>query len=577
MSARRGSTGSSTTRTRTKGDRERGLSPSPDGRTEERRSSSPPRLGVEKRLSTPDSSQHGSIPGISTPSSQADGARDTQISHRLSSPSDLPRFTPTELRQDYKRRPMRWQKRGEDIVPLDTTYKGPPNDDMPIPNFSSWQDGDIWDDETGNVYDGSSGFLKFNYMREIGDDRLLDHQLSQEIGQLSNPDPSTFSSKKKMDSYRVKLNHLHGKIEQWRNGIKDPIERYEMGYDRVAERMHARVEVLKTFTLYPDAPLTPVTRGARAVMAQGYAAEQLYRDVTSARLTKQDPTKVNVINSTISDELIASMEVNVIEMTPDGNGLKWWASAAMGLRLAAQSADRSTLLNLRVGSGNVPIGLKPPHDGHSAGEFIVFGHDAPVVFDTAPEQNGLRTPSSADERHRVSYPAFIGHLEKVHSTRDGYPFMSDQEIATALLAMVKNPLQDPPSVLPADLSVLREFLTTWMVAETARHRSVIFNSVLMLQQIERGELSFERAIRDDGLHPMSGTGTAEAGRSVEKKEEDLLQGKDVGDPDKDSNVARRQAEQLAYLSPKNMSQPLEDVLREFTDNAVILRSLPSPS
>lgn len=440
-------------------------------------------------------------------------------------------------------------------------------------SFSALQDGSIRDDKSGNVYN-ASGLLIFNNMLEDGDDNLPDF-FKKEIDDLSQ-DHSKFTSNKKRKSYRLKLNNLRGAIKKFSENTGGGHERP----DDVAQRMYTIVERLEKFTLYPNAPLLPDTLGARAVMAQGYAAEHLYRDVKPVIPKVLDLIQVDQIDSSKSPDSIENkkIDVNQSKMTPEGDGLKWWACAAISLRNATKDANGITLLHLRVGSGNVPIGLKPPEEKHPAGEFIVFGHDAPVVLDINPNQNGLRIPKSAKLRHRVSYPAFIGHLKNVRSTKDNYPVMEDPEIATALLAMVKKPKEDSPGVLPADLGVLREFLTTWMVAETARHRSVIFNSVLMLKQIENGDFTFEAAIKDGGFHPMSGKGTAEAGRTVETEEKRLLEGEytNVGDPYKTRNVARKQAEQLSRLSPSNMSMPLQELLKEFTGEDVSLRQLPVP-
>ena len=45
---------------------------------------------------------------------------------------------------------MSWTKSGEDIVPVDPTYKGPPR--PPIPAYHKWEDGDVWDDQTGTIH-----------------------------------------------------------------------------------------------------------------------------------------------------------------------------------------------------------------------------------------------------------------------------------------------------------------------------------------------------------------------------------------------------------------------------------------
>jgi hypothetical protein len=45
---------------------------------------------------------------------------------------------------------MNWIKSGQDIEPVDPSYKRPPK--PPIPDYHKWEDGDIWDDETGTIH-----------------------------------------------------------------------------------------------------------------------------------------------------------------------------------------------------------------------------------------------------------------------------------------------------------------------------------------------------------------------------------------------------------------------------------------
>src|SRR6185436_1892686 len=48
---------------------------------------------------------------------------------------------------------MHWVKSGQDIKPVDPSFKGPPK--PPIPGFHEWEDGDVWNDQTGAIYKGA--------------------------------------------------------------------------------------------------------------------------------------------------------------------------------------------------------------------------------------------------------------------------------------------------------------------------------------------------------------------------------------------------------------------------------------
>jgi len=463
---------------------------------------------------------------------------------------------------------MRWRKRGNDILPEDPSYRGEPNvnEGRHIPTL--WSDHDVWDDANGNVYDGTTGLLRYNHRIGVGNDAMLREDFQARLAQLN--DHPNLSTKKAADSYRVKLNALQGELQDWRLTM-DPVDRYENGTDEAINRALKRIEALRANTLYPEAPLIPKTPGERASLALGGASSRLYDTVVPAALTGPGTTELSQIDSSVSDDPTGTTTVDTHTLAPQGDGLRWWASAAMGLRQAAAQAGQGTLLHMNVGSGRVPIGLRPPDVHHTQGEFIVLGHEAPIVQDTNPQVQGLRTPSSADPRHRVSYPAFLARLEVVKQAAH----VDDPRLAAAMLKMVRNPGADPTDVDETVLPLLRELLVTWMVAEPARHRSVIFNSVLALREVSSGRASFQDMLTDDGAHPMTGGGTAEAGRAAEVIEDTMVHGGSAGDLMKSSKVVRKQTEQLASTSSDgNLSSPLESVLRTHDIGGVNLRPMP---
>jgi hypothetical protein len=71
---------------------------------------------------------------------------------------------------------MSWIKSGQDIKPVDPSYKGPPR--PPIPGFHEWEDGDIWDDQTGTIQRS----LKNLFARKAAAYRVHDEALIAEGG-----------------------------------------------------------------------------------------------------------------------------------------------------------------------------------------------------------------------------------------------------------------------------------------------------------------------------------------------------------------------------------------------------------
>ena len=494
-------------------------------------------------------------------------------------------------------RPTLWKKVGNGVEPIDgdPRYTLILGSNLQPPPPESWEEGDIWDSETGNVYGGKTHKLKKNYSTGQTNTVLPDNFL-KEFDKLNLN--TTGLSKKNLDNHRVRLNRLKGEIGKWlkTEGIND-------NQKREAGALLKRIEHLQIFDLYAE-PL-PETSDQRVVLAHALASESLYKEIKLARamFSSINQTQVPLINSAASNGTSNSnnseeMSIGIGSLQPEGSGLKWWASAAMGLRDAAKknpaannNQKEAQILHLKVGkSGSVPIALRTPSEAkNEEGEFIVLGQEAPVAYDLNPDKLGLRTPPSDDSRHQVSYPAFKDRLKNIRARPQGEssswlnsnlpePILSDKQIAEAMLSMVENPEADVESVHPADLGTLQELLVTWMVAEPARHRSTIFNSVLILEQIAEGKSTFEDALADAGIHPMTGEGTAEGGRAAEKREGKVLKGDLQGFGDltkmRDARVVSRQIKQIKNLNPENLSVPLQSVLRKYDQTNVSLRPIP---
>ncbi|MCP3102749.1 hypothetical protein LZ198_28120 [Myxococcus sp. K15C18031901] len=458
---------------------------------------------------------------------------------------------------------MEWRKQGPGVLPEDTGHVGPAPDPLLIP--PTLVEHDIWDDATNNVYDGATGFLKYNHQEPQMEDLRVPEALRQEFDVL-NKSPNV-SSKNAIKSYHLKLNKFSTQLTEWFS-TQDPVSSASDGTEVAVKRLRARIGAIKSRSVLHDQAPIPKIESDRALLALGGASRRLYDPVTAAALGGSGTQDIETIDSSVSDAPTGVTTVDTHEMAPVGTGLDWWASAAMGLRGVAGSAGRGQLLHLPVGTGQVPIGVKEPSKSVPQGEFIVLGHNAPIVHDANPNQQGMRTPSSAAPEHKVSYPAFLTRLtdtQRVHGTDDAV-------LAQAMLKMVKSPSEDPEGVPPAFLPLLRELLVTWMVAEPARDRSVIFNSVLSLQEIANGSKGFGHMLTDDGLHPMTGGGTAKAGRTAETYEEKLLSGKPAG---KASKVEERQKQQLKRLATDgDLSSPLEQVLQDHGIGGQRLRYVP---
>ncbi|MCP3060111.1 hypothetical protein LXT21_15110 [Myxococcus sp. K38C18041901] len=462
---------------------------------------------------------------------------------------------------------MDWRKQGGGVVPEDTTHGGPAPDLLLIP--PTLEEHQIWDDATNNVYDGETGLLRYNHHVPQAGDELVPEDLRTQFTALGEG-PSA-SSKGVLKSYLLKLNTLSKNLTSWI--AKDALPDSEEAMAGL--RLKARVEAIKHRPVLRDQPNLPPkeNESARASLALGGAADRLYRNVVPGTDTPEAPTNVDVIDSTDSEVPTGrTRSVETGELTPSGDGLLWWASAAQGLRQAAEKEiPGGKLLHLAVGSGKVPIGVKGKSKPLPKGEFIVLGHDAPIAYDENPNQQGLRTPGTAGPQHKVSYPEFLNRLSQLQKMED----VADPVLAQAMLEMVKNPTVDPPDELASFHALLREMLVTWMVAEPARHRSVIFNSVLSLQEIARGTHGFADMLPDNGLYPMTGGGTARAGRQAEESEKKLFENKPSSPPTK---VENRQKEQLKRTATGgDLSSPLEQVLFEHGIGGTRLRYVPQDS
>ncbi|WP_426731021.1 hypothetical protein [Myxococcus faecalis] len=458
---------------------------------------------------------------------------------------------------------MEWRRQGAGVVPEDTAYAGPAPDLALIP--PGLLEHQIWDDATNNIYDGATGLLRANHHVPQPGDALVPGDLQAQFDVLSAGPPA--ASKNVLKNYLSKLNTLSKNIGAWMAKAAPPGSEEELA----GLRLKARIEAIKSRPVLREQPtLPPDNESARASLALGGAANRLHDHVKPGTDTPGAPIDVDVIDSAISEDPTGrTRSVSTGELTPSGDGLIWWASAAQGLREVAESKKtESKLLSLPVGSGRIPIGVKGPSKSLPKGEFIVLGHGAPIAYDENPNQQGLRTPGNAGPEHKVSYPEFLKRLTHLQAAES----VDDPVLAQAMLDMVKNPAKDPPDALASFHALLREMLVTWMVAEPARHRSVIFNSVLSLQEIAKGSHKFADMLTDDGLYPMTGGGTAKAGRKAEESERNLLANKPANPPTK---VENRQKDQLKRTATGgDLSSPLEQVLLEHGIGGTRLRYVP---
>ncbi|TCP54447.1 YCII-related domain-containing protein [Tumebacillus sp. BK434] len=102
-----------------------------------------------------------------------------------------------------------------------------------------------------------------------------------------------------------------------------------------------------------------------------------------------------------------------------------------------------------------------------------------------------------------------------------------------------------------------------MLVEPARHKSMSLTSVMTLEKIRAGVLSFQDALKDDGEFAMVGKGTAADGRNSELREELAMRNEYKGDPGKESKVARKQIAMLLGASPDHPDAELARILREY--------------
>jgi hypothetical protein len=485
---------------------------------------------------------------------------------------------------------MQWRKSGEDLLPLDEKYKGDLDVSLSFPQSHDMQDGDVWDDKTGNIYDANSGKLKKNIQRNHVDYPVLPPPFLSALQVIENTEHTKLESKGGVKDYLLKINKLKSAIEVWLWGddkvvperpwmqLSDPmdqsVEKHEGGYLPAAEHMLKKLEVLRDMSIVSDnAEKAPQGRGQKAALAYGLATRELFKDSQKPDFVPGPKVTLKGIAKSDDENKTHEFESERHLMSPKGDAMNWWASAAGGLAHHTSTSKADNLIHLNVGGVKVPIAVKPPSKANSEGEFIVLGVDAPLVHNTEKDNPGIQTPKSADDRHRVSYPAFIAKLKQVHSSLPDHAKMSDVQIAQAMLEMVHNPNVAPASVRPADIPIISEALTTWMVAEPARHPSVMFNSVMALEQIAAGKGTFEDFMKDDGDHPMSGGGTAKAGRTLGDNECKALKSDKVTDIRLASKTGKRQDAMLSSAAGKNLSQPLEKILKTYAGKNVKVRYL----
>ncbi|EDM75523.1 hypothetical protein PPSIR1_31618, partial [Plesiocystis pacifica SIR-1] len=219
----------------------------------------------------------------------------------------------------------------------------------------------------------------------------------------------------------------------------------------------------------------------------------------------------------------------------------------------------------------ITIGVNPPSATHANGEFVVFHSGAEIMYASDATPPGFANVPNAPPADRVSYPAFIGHMANVQDAL-GQP-MTDASKAAVMLRMLANPDDPLDDVAPASRTTMRELMVTWFVAEGARHRSILFSSALTLQSIARGDESFAGALADNGSHPMTGGGTASAGRTAAQNEREVLRGKG-GVLNK---VTTRQKAQLdaRVATGENLSGPLDQLLQTYAGAVFPSRTVPA--
>lgn len=484
---------------------------------------------------------------------------------------------------------MRWRRAGDDLVPLTEGYRGSMDVSKGMPDFHKIAEGDVWDDKTGNIFDANTGRLKHNTQTSHKDHHVLPTVFQDELTRIESTPHTKLESKQGVKDYVLKINKLVGAIDEWLWGedsaperpwraLPDPVDQstalHEDGYHDAAKALLEKLEALKDMSILPEeAPKAPKSLGGKVALAHALAMQELASGLADPDYASGPAVDIKGIGKKADETETHRFTAAQTLMSPQGGGLNWWASGARGLAGVAQGSRNDNLIHVDVGGVRVPIAVKPPNKANPEGEFIVLGVDAPLVHNTEVGNEGIQTPMSADDRHRVSYPAFIAKLKTVHQAGLGNPLMNDAQIARAMLDMVHTPGAAPTSVLPSDMPIVAEALTTWMIAEPARHPSVIFNSVMALEQIALGPKTFEDFMKDAGEHPMSGGGTAKAGRTLRDHELDVLKGKDARDLTTMGAPGRRQVAMLSGEAGRNLTAPLERILRTYGGKNVKIRYL----
>ncbi len=187
--------------------------------------------------------------------------------------------------------------------------------------------------------------------------------------------------------------------------------------------------------------------------------------------------------------------------------------------------------------------------------------DQVISFKTnnKPDESKLTNDPSIGDDVKVSYPAFSGRIDDLKAKFG----LVDADIAKIMLEMVKNPnipmneykLEGIDGLGDSQLQkTLRELMVTWMVAEPARYSAVVFDSVKILEKISTNKdgFSFKDALKDNGLHPMTGKGTAAEGRAANQALEN-----DKETPDNSVTTRRKDLYQ-------DESQEIGDMIKKYS-------------
>ena len=194
---------------------------------------------------------------------------------------------------------MHWRKDGEDLIPLDPGYKKAPDTSVSFPDYAAMEEGDVWDDTNGNIYDANTGKLKQNIHRKHKDQHVLPEAFHDDLADIENTGHAKFESKGNIKSYNLKIQKLKTAIDEWIYGTDpaspprpwaDSVEKHEGGYIAAANHALKKLDILSKISMIPDSsPKAPVGMGGKAALAHGLASEVLFdniRHITEKWLVK---------------------------------------------------------------------------------------------------------------------------------------------------------------------------------------------------------------------------------------------------------------------------------------------------